>query len=63
MARGEVVEGEGDGAPRRMGAEPGGSRVGRGPWAARKEVEEQEGFLPRPQGEEAVVGRPRPNTV
>ena len=39
-----------------MGVKPGGSCVGRGPWAARKEVEEQEGFLPRPQGEEGVVG-------
>ena len=38
------------------GSATGGARVGRRQWAARKEVEEHAGFLPRPQGEEAVVG-------
>ena len=56
MARREMAEGEGDGAPRRVGANPGWPRVGRGPSAAREEVGGQERFLPRPQGKEAVVG-------
>ena len=56
MARREVAEGEGVGAPRLRGADPGQSQVGRGPPAARKEVGGQERFFPRPQGAEAVVG-------
>ena len=56
MARGEVAEREGSGALQWVGAKPGGPCVGRGPWAARKEMEGQAKFLPRPQGEEEVVG-------
>ena len=54
-----MAEGEVDGVPRRMGANLGRPRVGRGPSAAREEVGRQERFLPRPQGEEAVVGEGR----
>ena len=56
MARREMAEGEGDGAPRRVGANPWRPGVGLGPSAAREEVGGQERFLPQPQGEEAVVG-------
>ena len=55
MARRGVGKRDGDGAPRRMGADPGRPHVGRGPSAAREEVGE-ESFLPRPQGAEVVVG-------
>ena len=59
MAGREMAEGEGDGAPRQMGANPEWPRVGRGLSAAREEVGGQERFLPRPQGEEVVVGEGR----
>ena len=41
------------------GAELGRPRVGRGPSVTRGEMRGQERFLPRPQGEEAVVGEGR----
>ena len=59
MAGRGMAEGEGDGALRRMGANPGQPRVGRGPSATRGEMGGQERFLLRPQGEEAVVGEGR----
>ena len=51
-----MAEGEGDGTPRQMGANLERPRVGQGPSATMEEVGGQERFLPRPQGEEAVVG-------
>ena len=59
MAGGEVAEGEESGAPRQMGANPGQPRVGRGPLATGGEMGGQGRFLPRPQGEEEVVGEGR----
>ena len=55
MARGAMVEGEGDGAPWPLGANPGRPWIGRGLSAARGEMGGQGTFLSRPEGEEEVV--------
>ena len=55
MARGAMAEGEGDGAPWPLGANPGRPRIAQRSAAARGEMGGQGTFLPRPKGEEEVV--------
>ena len=59
MARGAMAEGEGDGAPWPLGANPESPTADRGLLTPRGEVGGQEMFLSQPQGEREVVERAR----